>query len=172
MQGNQRQTDWSYVAGIMDADGCFMISKHDRKRFSPTYLPCLKIAMIEIEAIQFITNVLGYGKYQIDRARKDRKNSKPIFHWYMRNKKEIMPFLENIISFLKVKQERAKHLLQYCKTVVDCPNCPKGLSEYELNYREEAYRKMREFNGNKVAATTKSLRRESVSDSLNICESM
>ena len=31
MHDNQSQTHWAYIAGIMDADGCFMIFKHKRK---------------------------------------------------------------------------------------------------------------------------------------------
>jgi hypothetical protein len=166
MQDNQRQADWGYVAGILDADGCFMISKHDRKRFSPTYLPCIKIAMIEYEAIDFISSDLGYGKYHIDRARISRPNSKPIYHWYMRSKKEIVPFLDKVIPHLRVKKDRALHLRDYCLTIKDCTNPSKGLVKSELNYREEAYKKMRKFNGNKAAATTKSSGPEKACDSL------
>jgi len=63
MQDNQKQTLWAYVAGIMDADGCFMIMRHRRKtknrdtaraerfpksvkKWAHDYLPALKIAMI------------------------------------------------------------------------------------------------------------------------------
>lgn len=166
MQDNQRQTDWAYIAGILDADGCLMISKCNRERFSPTFLPCIKIAMIEDEAIKFLTYDLQCGKYHLDRARKDRINSKPIYHWYMRSKKEIVPFLDKVIPHLKVKKKRAEFLKNYCLTIQDCPCPTKGLIQSELNYREEAYRKMRKFNGNEVAATTKSLRHESVCDSL------
>ena len=168
MYDNQRQTHMAYIAGILDADGCFMISKFNRKRFSPTYLPCIKIAMIEKEAISFVCDDLKFGKYHVDGVRKDRPNSKPIFHWYMRSKKEIIPFLKEVIPFLRVKKDRAQHLLNYCLTIVDCACPTMGLKKYELNYREEAYRKMREFNGNKVAATTESQNLERGSDSLDL----
>ena len=104
MQDHQRQTDWAYIAGILDADGCFMISKFNRKRFSPTYLPAIKIAMIEEEAVKFLSQEMQCGKYHLDRARESRPNSKPIFHWYMRSKKEIVPFLIEVIPYLKVKK--------------------------------------------------------------------
>jgi len=177
MQGNQRQTDLAYVAGILDADGCFMISKHNRKTPSerkffsqlqraPTYLPCVKIAMIEEEAIKFITEDLKFGAYHVDRARKDRVNSKPIFHWYLRSAKNVLPFLKEIIPYLRVKKNRAEFLAEFCAKVSTRNTGYKGVSSEELNYREESYVKMREFNGNKVAATTESSRPEKVSDSL------
>jgi hypothetical protein len=184
MQDNQSQTHWAYIAGIMDADGCFMIFKHKRKtknRETPraiafpkvvkawaiTYLPGVKIAMVEPEAINLILNELKFGYMHIDGARKSRPNSKPIFHWYMRDKNRVALFIENILPYLRVKKNRALHLLEYCKHVQATPSCGyKGLSIEELNYREDMYCKMREFNGNKVGATTKSFGPEKVCDSL------
>lgn len=174
MQDNQKQTHWAYIAGIMDADGCFMISRHRRKtkngisqraedfpkrvsEWSGTYLPCLKIAMIEPEAVHFIRDVMGYGSINLDGARKSRPNSKDIYHWFERNKKNVVPFLENVMPFLKVKKERAEHLLEFCYHLFGVKNpCYKGHTQEELDYREQAYWRMRELNGSKVAATTKS----------------
>lgn len=183
MHGNQRQTHWAYIAGIMDADGCFMIFKHKRKTkngtstralafpktvegWSISYLPGVKIAMIEPEAINLILE-LGFGNMHIDGARKSRPNSKPIYHWYMRKKEKLIPFLEGIIPYLRVKKDRAKHILDFCNYLCNFSNpCYRGLSKKELDYREEAYLKIRSLNGSKVAATTESLRPERVSDSL------
>lgn len=186
MQDNQNQTHWAYIAGIMDADGCFMIFKHKRKtknktteraiafpknvsQWSITYLPGVKIAMIEPEAINFVQNEMGFGHMHIDGARKNRPNSKPIYHWYMRDKNNVRKFIEGMLPYLKVKKNRAEHLLKFCKHLQVVPfRAYKGLSKEELNYREDMYIKMREFNGNKVGATTNPHRRESVSDSLNL----
>lgn len=184
MQDNQRQTHWSYVAGIMDADGCFMIFKHKRKtknresqraidfpknveRWAFSYLPGVKICMIEPEAIDLIQNEMGFGHMHIDGARKNRPNSKPIYHWYLRKREKVAEFIEGILPYLRVKKKRAEHLLKFCRHLENHPNPGyKGVSQSELDYREDVYRKMREFNGNKVAATTKSLGPERTSDSL------
>lgn len=188
MHDNQNQTHWAYIAGIMDADGCFMIFKHKRKtknritsralkfpktvgEWAITYIPGVKIAMIESEAIHFIEKEMGFGHMHIDGARKNRPNSKPIFHWYMRDKFKTAVFLENVIPYLRVKKDRALHLLNFCKHLQTIPNQGyRGLSFEELDYREDMYVKMREFNGNKVGAETKSQGRESVSDSPNFME--
>lgn len=177
MKGNQRQTDLAYIAGVMDSDGCFMITKHTRKwkgkPISPCYLPCVKISQVEDEAIKYITDILGFGSYKLDRARiRQYKNGlrfggKPIYEWYIRNRQILIPFLEGIIFYLKIKKNRAQFLLQYCKSINTKINGSFGLSKEELNYREESYKKMRELNGNKVATTTKSHKSERISDSLN-----
>jgi hypothetical protein len=174
MQDNQRQTHWAYIAGIMDADGCFMIFKHKRKTknkttsralafpknvasWSISYLPGVKIAMIESEAINFVMNEMGFGNMHIDGARKNRPNSKPIYHWYMRNKEQLVIFLEGIMPYLKVKIKRAEHLLNFCNHLKNnCNPCYRGIKKTELDYREQVYLKMRELNGSKVAATTNS----------------
>lgn len=184
MQDNQIQTHWAYIAGIMDADGCFMIFKHKRKTknkltaralsfpknvksWAITYIPGVKICMIEPEAIQLIEKEMGFGHMGIDGARKNRPNSKPIYHWYMRDKFKTAIFLENVIPYLRIKKNRALHLLEYCKHLQKIPNQGyRGLSQEELNYREDMYIKMREFNGNKVGATTKSPGPEKVCYSL------
>jgi len=179
MQDNQRQTHWAYAAGIMDADGCFMITRHKRKtqrknyphkvdNWSWTYLPCLKVAMVEYEAIDLLHNILNFGTVTLDGARISRPNSKPIYQWGIRNRTELPIFLEKVIPYLRVKKERAKFLLKYCKTAKYLGGKKAGyfgLGKDELVYREESYQKMRKFNGKKVAAETKPLKRESVNDS-------
>lgn len=176
MHGNQRQTDLAYIAGVMDADGCFMITKHKRKwkgkYINPSYLPCVKISQAEPETIEFIANELGYGTYKLDRARKrfyengKQFGSKPMYDWFIRDKKVLVPFLEGIIPYLKIKAERAEHLKEYCLNIHQTNFCRGGIPQSELDYREDMYIKMREFNGNKVAATTESSGPERVSDSL------
>jgi len=130
MHDNQRQTSWAYIAGILDADGCFMIMKNNNKsqrRKNVTYIPGIKIAMIEEEAIKFIRDDVGMGKYRLEGARKGRTNSKPIFQWYLRNKKDLTYFLVKVIPFLKVKKERAKFLLSFIYNSENCIDCCYGL---------------------------------------------
>jgi len=182
MQDNQRQTHLAYVAGVMDSDGCFMITRHKRKtqrkdyphiveQWSWTYMPSVKICQIEPEAINFIKEELGYGTITLGGARPSRPNSMPIYQWGIRNRKQLVPFLEAILPYLKIKKHKAEYLLNYCNTAQNIDERSKrrfGLDKDELIYREDSYQKMRELNGKKVAATTKSQGRESVSDSLNL----
>jgi len=180
MQDNQRQAHWAYIAGIMDADGCFMITRHKRKTqrkdyphkvdsWSWTYMASVKICMIEPEAINFIFNEMNFGTISLNGTRPNRPNSKPIYQWGIRDRNKIVPFLEEVIPFLRVKKDRAKFLLNYCKSAEYHRNRGTryfGLSKEELIYREDSYQKMREFNGKKAAATTNPPKCESISDSL------
>lgn len=176
MHGNQSQTDFAYIAGVMDSDGCFMITRHMRDinmgiGRAPSYLPCVKISQAEPETVEFITNQLGYGSYKVDRARIRqyengiRFGGKPMYDWFIRKKEILVPFLECIIPYLKIKKDRAIHLHKYCTTITQYNRGSRGLPQSELDYREDMYIKMREFNGNKVGAQTESSRPEKVSDS-------
>jgi hypothetical protein len=186
MYGNQSQTHWAYIAGVMDSDGCFMITRHKRKTlrktekskqqktnvnsWSWTYLASVKICQVEREAIDLIHNELGYGTMTLDGARPSRPNCKPIYQWGIRKRSELIPFLENVLPYLRIKKHKAEFLLNYCKKAkyLNTSRGPGylGLDEDELIYREDSYQKMRELNDKKVGATTKSHGRESVSDSL------
>lgn len=179
MQDNQRQTHWAYAAGIIDADGCFMITRHKRKtkrknkshnveNWSWTYLPAVKVCMVEKEAINLLHEELGFGTVSLDGARPSRPNSRPIWQWGIRDRINLPIFLERVIPYLRVKKNRAQFLLEYCKKAKFLGGKSSGyfgLDEDELNYREESYQKMRKLNGNKVAAETKPLKHESVNDS-------
>lgn len=183
MQDNQSQTHWAYIAGVMDSDGCFMISSHKRKtkngtskrsiafpktveHWNVTFLPCVKIAMIEPEAVTFIRDDMGYGTMYLYGARPSRPGRKPIYDWSIKDKVKIIPFLEGVLPYLRVKKNRAEHLMMFCKHLRDFGNqCYRGLPKDELDYREDMYWKMRKLNGSKVGAETKPHWCESTSDS-------
>jgi len=181
MEDNQNQAHWAYIAGIMDADGCFMITRHKRKTqrkdyphqvegWSWTYLPSAKICMVEPDAINLLHDKLHFGTISLNGVRPSRPNSKPIYQWGIRNRNEILRFLECVIPYLRVKKERAEFLLNYCKTAKNIDDRGSryfGLEKEELVYREESYQKMRQFNGKKADATTKPQGPEKACDSLN-----
>lgn len=166
MQGNQKQTDWAYIAGVMDSDGCFMIIKQNRVfngKNCPQHTPTVKISQVEPECIKYITHDLGMGKYKLDRTRiREYENgrrfgSKPMYDWYIRSREKLKPFLTGIIPYLRIKKNRAEILLEFCNSIKLMhrgwygPN-----SNSELARREDLYIKIRKLNSGKVAATTKS----------------
>jgi len=165
MQDNQSQTHWIYAAAIMDSDGCFMIGKYFRK-YRYDYLPCVKITMINNGSINYIKKETGLGSIIISGTRKSRPNSLPLYEWRITNKKDLLTFLHGILPYLHNKKERALHLLEFCEkgNYKDIGQRHIRLTENELNYREQAYQKMRELNANKVGAEIKPRGPEKVCD--------
>lgn len=194
MQDNQRQTHWAYVAGVMDSDGSFYLSKNTRKTtrikgkkgtiyptnvegWRPSYRPSVQICQIEPEAVFFLKDEMKLGYVYSDGIRKSRPNRAPMFRWFIKGRENLIYFLENVIPFLTIKKKRAEFLLSYCKHVQDVNDQGNlrpyfGLDEEELAYREDAYIKMREFNRKKVAASTKPRKYESISDSQALQETV
>jgi hypothetical protein len=172
MQDNQSQTHWIYAAAIIDSDGCLMISRSasrtNRERYD--YTPRVRIAMVYGGSIDYIYSSTGLGHLRTNGVRKSRPNSLPLFAFEITKRSDVVKFLEGILPYLKIKNERAQHLLDFCQTQASknlVGNRHYKPTADELNYRDYAYRKMRELNGNKVGATTKPQGRESVCDSLN-----
>lgn len=168
MHDNQNQTHWIYAAAIMDSDGCFMIARYKRgSRYD--YMPNVKISMINNGSINYIKKETGLGYILINGTRKSRPNSLPLYEWRITNKKDLLTFLEGILPYLQNKKERALHLIEFCKkgNFKSYGERHIKLSNEELNFREEAYKKMRKLNENKVGATTKSPGPEKACDSLN-----
>lgn len=184
MQDNQKQTLWAYIAGVMDSDGCFMITRHNRKTgkrtakklnvesWSATYMASVKVTQIEKHALNYIFEETRLGTLRLEGTRLSRPNSNPIWNWGIRKNSDVIIFLEQVIPWLKIKKERAEFLLNYCKTIKHGMTFYYGLAQDELNYREDSYKKMRKFNDNKVAATTNPLKCESISDSLDLQETV
>ena len=184
MQDNQMQAHLSYIAGVMDSDGCFMITRHKRKttrknhphkvnKWAWTYLAAVKICQVDIEAIDLIMKTLNLGTLTISGVRPSRPNSQPIYQWGIRNRIDLPIFLELVIPYLRIKKKRAQFLLEYCRTAKYLGGKKSGyfgLDENELNYREESYHKMRKFNCSKAAAETEPSKHESASDSPNNVE--
>lgn len=189
MYDNQRQTQLAYLAGVLDSDGSFFIQTNKRETknrdsiraskfpkkvssWSASYTPCIKISQIQTEAIELAKEVFNYGKINTFGARPSRPNSMTIYEYKITKTEKIIEIIEMILPYLRIKKNRALHLLEYCRhKLAYGSRCYSGVEIDELNYREDMYQKMRELNGNKVAATTKSLERESVCDSLTSSES-
>lgn len=167
MHDNQNQTHWIYAAAIMDSDGCFMISRYKRgNRYD--YLPNVKIAMINNGSINYILNETKLGYVNISGTRPSRPKSLPLYEWRITNKADLITFLSGIMPYLQNKKDRAQHLLDFCKfgNFKSYGERHIKLNQEELNYREQAYQRMRELNANKVGATTKSQGPERACDSL------
>lgn len=177
MQDNQNQTHWIYAAAIMDSDGCFMICKHKASVNRYDYLPQVKITMINDGSINYILESTGLGYVNINGTRNSRPNSQPLYEYRITKSKDLRVFLKGILPYLQNKKVRAEFMIEFLEKSQYGLRPGRGgngrgylLTESELNYREQAYLRMRELNCNKVGATTKSYGPERACDSLNSME--
>jgi len=102
----------AYIAGFIDGEGCFQIVRQrNAKRYK--YLECnLTIANTNKEIIYWLKD--SFGGYV--GTRKFENNSRDAYYWSLRLTKNIKPFLEKIIPYLKVKKKHAEIMREFLKT--------------------------------------------------------
>jgi hypothetical protein len=103
----------AYVAGIMDGDGSFSIIKH-KTDASPLYYPFLQFANWRKEIIDFLKVEFG-GNITIRSAYigKDGSEGKSLMVWRLRSNDNVLPVINRLIPFLKIKSERAQFLRRF-----------------------------------------------------------
>jgi len=109
--------DLAYIAGIMDADGCFTININRGKRHI-AYNPFIQIGQIDQEAINFVKERFEFNKY-IEKTNHSNVTGsnyipKPFYRIVMAGVRT-EAFLIRIYPYLKIKQKQAKCLLELCK---------------------------------------------------------
>lgn len=140
---------WSYLAGLFDTDGCFCIRKQLKsygyqKSVSARYAPNIQLYMTSPKCINFLRKNVPFGKVNISK----NKSTTMGFHyaWSIFSKNDATHFLQKIIPYLRVKPERAKILLDFCKYFGATKYCKGGVSPQENEFRENCYLKLRELN--------------------------
>ena len=125
----------AYMAAIMDAEGCFSISKRETATGTIHYEP----------HIIFTANCKELGSYAVQHCGGSctfHKSGKYL-HWQLYGKQATRTFLTEIIPYLFEKKEQAQILLDYIN-LDGKPNPP---------LREEMFKRIKELKG-RVCVTT------------------
>ena len=134
---------WSYVAGIVESDGSFSIKKQ-KYPYGQRYTPIISMDMVDPKALGYISKNCNYGQLQ---ANKVKACSNGIcFRLAIGKKLEVIPFIENILPYLRVKHEQAKTLLEFCQNWKNTKCCIHGVPAEEMAFREECHQKIKQLN--------------------------
>jgi len=106
------ETDYAYLAGLIDGDGTisFEVTYHRRnKKFN--FYPQLKIALTKSQKwlLEELSKHYGGSVY----------TKKQFAEWYITNRKVIKKLLEKLIPYLKLKKENAQIVLEGIKILED-----------------------------------------------------
>jgi hypothetical protein len=137
----------AYIAGVLDGDGSFSLIKgSSKKSFSPLYYPMIQLASANRDLIDLFKSEFG-GNVTIRDSYIGKDGSKrlPSYQWKSEKSAKCLPVLEDLIPYLIIKKERAKHLRDYIITNPFIRGSNR-LSDELLAQREKAYLKMRSFN--------------------------
>lgn len=139
---SENEHNWAYVAGLMDTDGSFQISrgvKPNRKSFS--YELRATIQMLSIKGINFIYETCGLGNISLI-TRSRGSNCRQLFHyrWKITNHHELKLFLTRILPYISYKKEQCLTLLDF----LDKYSTER--TEDQKMLRDNFYNKMKNLN--------------------------
>ena len=154
VQGNPRQATLCYIAGIIDGEGTIRIHKAKpylkNKNKNYTYFAGIGVGMVERIIPELLKESFG-GSLQEECVPERRS----IWRWQVSGRMSVYKILEEIVPYLIVKREQAISVMEFCKDWHTPFSRQQGLSEQELQRREDAYQKLRKLNAVGAAATTK-----------------
>ena len=134
---------WSYIAGIIDSDGSFSIKKQ-KYQYGQRYTSVISIDMVDPESIGYISSKTTYGRVEANRVKACTNGI--CYRLSICKKEDVIPFLENVIPFLRVKQEQAKTLQEFCLNWKNTGYCKAGVPPEEMAFREECHQKIKQLN--------------------------
>ena len=133
---------WAYVAGLLDTDGSFSIKKEQRKAdmVNVCYSALILLSMTSIDGLNKIRENCPFGSLYTVKASTCRTGFS--YRWGIYSKKELEVFLKKVIPFLRLKQDKAKIMLEFLEGFDSTSYCRKGVSEEQMNFREDCYQRM------------------------------
>ena len=139
---SSEEKDWAYIAGLMDTDGSFQISRTKRagkKSFS--YETRATIQMLSIKGMNFIYEKSGLGNIAII-TRGRGSNCRQLFHyrWTITNHHDLKTFLDRILPYISYKKEQCLLLLDFIEKYKT------DRSEEQEIMRETFYHKIKQIN--------------------------
>lgn len=130
-----------YMAGLMDAEGCFNIARCFRKASNCyNYVAQIIFTNTNLEIMKWVVFNFG-GVYK---KRKSISGNKQAFDWKITNQKHAMSFLSTIYPHLVVKKEEAELMMKYYQ--LSGKECP--------DEREVIYSDIKKLKWNKGSVTT------------------
>jgi len=134
----------SYLAGYIDGEGYLGIIPNCHKS---SYTAKLKIASVDKEIIDWLKDSYGGSIWK----RKFHNNSKDAYNWTLEGK-NLLPFLEKVRPYLKLKKKQADLLIQKEKIKRDIHKYNKGARNgivYSKEIKEKIdyfYKEIRKLN--------------------------
>jgi hypothetical protein len=111
--------DLSYLAGLVDGEGCIFVGRGNTKRSKKSskrglvYHSGLAIAMTDLSLLKWARRTVGFGKI---RAYKAKEGCKQAWRWTIWSN-QAAALLSILSPYLKLKVRQAKNLLNFQATM-------------------------------------------------------
>lgn len=123
----------AYLAGIIDGEGCISVSvgKRDERRPNAYVKPSVAVAMTDPEAVQLFADHVGTTV-----RTRVLPSGRVLFKAQVSGVEATRRFLEDILPYLRVKNEQARVVVGLCANSQS--RVGKYLSRDQLDYRDAA----------------------------------
>jgi hypothetical protein len=109
------EEDYIYLAGLIDAEGCFRVSKRFRKSTNIwIYNTCLEIGNTKIKMMQWLSDRFGGSICYIPTKRINRRDSAT----WCAHSQILYPILIKVVDHLINKKEVCNELIKFQKTIL------------------------------------------------------
>ncbi len=104
------QTDYAYIAGYLDGDGCFYIGKEtNKKRLSPKYVISIVITSVNKHTLMWFKYLFGGSVCMIS---EQHLNKKTLYQYSMK-KRNILKTIQYIFPYLVEKKDECLTALRF-----------------------------------------------------------
>lgn len=137
---------WCYVAGLIDSDGSFTITRRNQHTHmvSPFYSPLIQIASINVKSLNYILENFTGGKVRVREAINAQTGF--CYKYILTNYDHIFNFCKNIHAYLIVKKDQCEIMMNFCKNKKDIKKCKDRIPQEEIDFREECRSKIMQLN--------------------------
>jgi len=150
---------YAYLAGLIDGDGCIVISKsYSLSRKNPLikydrYIMKIEVSSSDTRMINYLVGAFG-GRFGMC-SRKQGLSSEPNFFWapFAKQNKEI---LKKILPFIQLKREQVELAIRFCEIHKGCEwgfktvNNGKRYTEEDNKKFGQFWLRMQELNQTKI----------------------
>lgn len=135
--------DRAFIAGLLEADGCFTIYRNQHKRRSGNgvfyyYSPTIQLSNTTFSMVEYLKETLHIGNVRYE----ENHSPNPMKKWSVEKQTQLIAFLRQIIPFLKWKKEQAILLLEWLESRLPKYKQKRGFSEREV----EIYERLRDLH--------------------------
>jgi len=138
----------SYMAGIIDGEGCFFINKLPKKEGdgykTEHYRGILKIDNTDVRLLDWIDKVFSGTNSARCRSTSSRKFEREVFTWVASGDR-LLDLCEQVLPYLVIKKDHCENMINFRKTYTNQIGSNK-LSEETILIRQECLEKSRKLN--------------------------
>ena len=143
---NDSETFCSYMAGLIDTDGSFTITKRKNhtNMVSPAYSVLIQLSSVDIKSINHILENFQGGKVHLRKGNNCRTGF--CYRYVLTNRENVVRFCKKIKPFLILKKRQAEIMIDFCENKKEIKYCKGGIPESELKFREKCRKEIINLN--------------------------